>query len=213
MFSLHCPAKAEFFGFSSWAKPCLALPGSEHMEAPLIYPDVLHAPETLSQDSPTASGLRFWVQNYTFHSGQFGEKSRGATVLAAFHWSQILTLSNFPAMPREKQAHTTATGSPQLPSDQAQLTRRSQGQGGSLLWTTSTAWLWPLPRVGQSCCSCPRWHEVGCKCYSHRVPKDGKITITHMYMHLHFEYLTRQLFMGKIFWSIYTLKHKIWFSS
>lgn len=104
-----------------------------------------------------------------------------------------------------------------LPVTKLQLTRRSQGQRGSLLlWTTSTAWLcftWPLPLVDQGCCSCPWWHGVGCNCCSHPVPKDGKITITHMYMHLHFEYLTRQLFMGKIFWSIYTLKHKIWFSS
>lgn len=30
-------------------------------------------------------------------------------------------------------------------------------------------------------------------------PRMGKITLTHMYMHLHFEYLTRQLCMGKIF--------------
>lgn len=89
------------------------------MEAPLIYPVVLHPPETLGWDSSTAAGLRFWVQNYAFHSSQFEEKSRGATALAAFHCSQILTLSNFPAMPREKQTHTTSTGSPHVPSDQA----------------------------------------------------------------------------------------------
>lgn len=179
-----------FFGFSSWAKPGLTLPGSEHVEAPLIYADVLYPPETLGQDCPTAAGLRFWVQNDAFHSSQFEEKSRGAMVLAAFHWGQFLTLSNCSAMPRESRPTAHA------PRDQEE----PRTEGILFLCTTSTAWLCytcPLPLGDQGCCSCPWWHEVGCKCCSHSVPKDGKITITHIYMHLHFKYLTRQL--GKIF--------------
>lgn len=116
--TLSCRGR-EFFEFFSWAKPCLALPGSEHMEVPLIYHGVLHPPETVGQDSPAAAGLRFWVQNYAFHSSQFEEKSRGAMAMAAFHCSQILTSSNFPGMPREEHTHTTSTGSPHPPSDQA----------------------------------------------------------------------------------------------
>lgn len=123
------------------------------MEAPLIYPDVLQPPAALGQDSPSAAGLSFWVQSYTFYSSQVEEKSREAMVLATFHWSHVLTLSNFPAIQERNRPTPHALGHHMLPVTRLQLTRRSQGQRWSLLlWTTSTAWLcltWALPLVDQ----------------------------------------------------------------